>query len=261
MKHKFKTEMLIRDKRLKWMQDKGMDVEYRKLSDNEFEQHLRNKLIEEATETATEFNSKDFIEELGDVLEVIDYFMKLKGISKEDVQKAQDKKRTELGNFDDRIYTGTVTIDSENKAIEYYFKNPHKYPEITKRQAVRGVIFSGENKIILLKRIKNGKEFYVFPGGGIDEGETNEEALRREIFEEVGAKIKDIKFLSTYEMPKQHETFYTCTMTSQEEPTGEEHQLNDPNNIYEVYETQISELPSLLLLPEEIKNHVLKLKK
>ncbi|KAB2460528.1 NUDIX domain-containing protein [Bacillus sp. CH126_4D] len=47
-----------------------------------------------------------------------------------------------------------------------------------------------EGKIALIKRIREGETYYVFPGGGIEEGETAEEATKREIYEELGVHIK-----------------------------------------------------------------------
>lgn len=36
-----------------------------------------------------------------------------------------------------------------------------------------------EGKIALIKRIREEETYYVFPGGGIEEGETPEEATKR----------------------------------------------------------------------------------
>lgn len=47
-----------------------------------------------------------------------------------------------------------------------------------------------EGKIDLIKRIREEEIYYVFPGGGIEEGETPEEATKREIYEELGLHIK-----------------------------------------------------------------------
>lgn len=69
-----------------------------------------------------------------------------------------------------------------------------KYPEPT----VGAVIFNPEGKVLLCKSHKwNDK--YVIPGGHIELGEKMEEALRREIFEETGLEIYDIKLISLKE--------------------------------------------------------------
>ncbi|WP_232362060.1 NUDIX domain-containing protein, partial [Bacillus thuringiensis] len=47
-----------------------------------------------------------------------------------------------------------------------------------------------EGKIALIKRIREEETYYVFPGGGVEEGETPEEATKREVYEELGLHIK-----------------------------------------------------------------------
>ena len=54
------------------------------------------------------------------------------------------------------------------------------------REAVRAVIMDN-NKILLIYSEKNGD--YKLPGGGVEEGETYEEALRREVEEEAGVRV------------------------------------------------------------------------
>lgn len=54
------------------------------------------------------------------------------------------------------------------------------------RHAVRSVIVHG-TKVALVKSAAKG--FYQFPGGGIDPGESHEQALIRETMEEVGLTV------------------------------------------------------------------------
>ncbi|MHA6251480.1 NUDIX hydrolase [Oceanobacillus sp. CAU 1775] len=52
------------------------------------------------------------------------------------------------------------------------------------------VVIVEEHKVALIQRIKDGSVYYVFPGGGIEIGETPEEAAKREAFEELGVEVK-----------------------------------------------------------------------
>lgn len=52
------------------------------------------------------------------------------------------------------------------------------------------VVLIKNKKVGLIKRIREGYVYYVFPGGGIEEGETPEMAAKREAFEELGVEVK-----------------------------------------------------------------------
>ena len=62
------------------------------------------------------------------------------------------------------------------------------------------------NGKILFIRNTYGKGYWNFPGGGIEKGESPEEAVRREVKEEVGLPLNKVrhvgKFLSTLEYKK-----------------------------------------------------------
>lgn len=56
------------------------------------------------------------------------------------------------------------------------------------RTAVRAVVFDSEGKIAILNVAK--QSYHKLPGGGIEQGENELEALRRECREELGCDIK-----------------------------------------------------------------------
>ena len=56
------------------------------------------------------------------------------------------------------------------------------------RRAARAVLFDADGKVYLMHVSKHS--YHKLPGGGIDRGESVEQALARELLEEVGCKAK-----------------------------------------------------------------------
>ncbi|WP_459500167.1 NUDIX hydrolase [Bacillus sp. C1] len=70
-----------------------------------------------------------------------------------------------------------------------------------------------KGQIALIKRIRNHEVYFVFPGGGIEENETPEEATIREVYEELGVHVKIQKLVTKYEC-KGTQYFYQARITS-----------------------------------------------
>ena len=128
----------------------------------------------------------------------------------------------------------------------------------------RGVIFTTEGtqkKFLLIHRIKNGKEYYTFPWGHVEDGESPEEALIREIQEEINIDINVRELLKKYENADlwRWEYFYLCEWTGGACTHGSwpERDRNSPDNFYEIVKIPVSELVDYNVLPPEIKELVL----
>lgn len=64
-----------------------------------------------------------------------------------------------------------------------------------KREAARAVLLDADGGVFLLNVSKQG--YHKLPGGGIDDGEDVQDALRRELLEEVGCEAEIVTELGT----------------------------------------------------------------
>lgn len=94
-------------------------------------------------------------------------------------------------------------------------------------EVVAAVIRKGDRIFATQRGYGDFKDWWEFPGGKMEEGETPEEALRREIREELDSEILIDKFLNTVEWdyPSFHLTLhcYMCSLLT-EAPHLNEHE-------------------------------------
>ena len=125
----------------------------------------------------------------------------------------QLKRFRKLNCDDERIQT---VIDLINKYHRCYDQEGY----IKKRIEVVAAIIRKENRIFATQRgYGEWKDWWEFPGGKIEVGESAEEALKREIYEELSAEISVDKLLCTveYDYPKFHLTMhcYLCSLLTE----------------------------------------------
>lgn len=88
------------------------------------------------------------------------------------------------------------------------------------------VIVNNQGRVLLLKhRFRTGSGWGI-PGGFIEFGEQPEEALRRELREEVGLELEQAQIFTarTFKKPKQIEILFRCR--SQGEPTPQDVEIS-----------------------------------
>jgi 8-oxo-dGTP pyrophosphatase MutT (NUDIX family) len=86
------------------------------------------------------------------------------------------------------------------------------------------VIVLREDEVALIRRVRGGEVYYLFPGGGVETGETPEEAAVREAHEELGLAVRLDRLIAVVEFDGSEQYYYRATITSGEfgSGTGEE---------------------------------------
>ena len=86
-------------------------------------------------------------------------------------------------------------------------------------EVVAAIIRKGDKLFATQRGYGEWKDFWEWPGGKIEEGETPEQALVREIREELDAEIRIDNFLTTidWDYPKFHLSMhcYVCSLQSE----------------------------------------------
>ena len=75
----------------------------------------------------------------------------------------------------------------------------HQYPRV--QPCVITIITKGDDELLLAKSAHNKSNMYGLIAGFVEVGETLEEAVQREAFEEVGVKLKNIRYMSSQPWP------------------------------------------------------------
>jgi 8-oxo-dGTP pyrophosphatase MutT (NUDIX family) len=129
------------------------------------------------------------------------------------------------------------------------------------RTSIRSVIPFNKG-LILIHRIRKENEtlldYYVFPGGGLEENESIDECLIRELKEEVGIDIRVIKQLYEVMDTDRKEFFYLCQYIKGNIGSGTGPEFTNKEyaqrGSYECKIVEMSVLKDINLLPEDICN-------
>ncbi|MDB5176163.1 MAG: mismatch repair protein MutT [Candidatus Saccharibacteria bacterium] len=125
------------------------------------------------------------------------------------------------------------------------------------RQSVRAIVYK-DDALLVMKRNKDGEEFYSLVGGGIDPGENAEQALHREVLEEASIIIASPRLVATDVTDEFGEQFIYLASYVSGEPTLapdaiERVLMERGRNFYEPMWLPLQDLPATRLLPERLK--------
>lgn len=87
--------------------------------------------------------------------------------------------------------------------------------------SVRGaVVLIHDGQVALIKRVNVSGEYYLFPGGGTDGGESAADAALREAREELGVDVELLGLLCTVQFRGRRQKYYLAKMVGGTFGTG-----------------------------------------
>jgi len=99
---------LVRDKIPQIIKESGKDCKVRTLDKEEYLIELRKKLIEESTELLEATNTKDAIEELADIYELLETILIEEQYDLLEIKKRRIQKNMAKGAFEERLFLERV---------------------------------------------------------------------------------------------------------------------------------------------------------
>jgi mutator protein MutT len=96
-----------------------------------------------------------------------------------------------------------------------------------------GIVLIKDNKVALIERHRAGLDYFVFPGGGVDAGESPERAAIRETMEELGIEVAILQTVAEIQFgSKSRQIYFLVEQIGGEfgTGTGEEFTDADPDD-------------------------------
>ena len=90
-----------------------------------------------------------------------------------------------------------------------------------------GIVLIEDDKVSLIERFRDGNHYFVFPGGGVDEGETPQEAAVREMEEETGLRVTVKRELAKIHFGLSFQIYYLVERVSGKYGTGTGEEFTD----------------------------------
>ncbi len=122
----------------------------------------------------------------------------------------------------------------------------------------RGIIIK-DDKLVLMKRNRNGEDFFVFPGGGIEKNESPQQCCERELLEEFGIEIEAKNMIYLIHQGESKQGYFVCDWKSGEihKTDAEEYQGLNHYGTYNPTLANLNEVSKLNILPPEVKEQFL----
>ncbi|WEV50856.1 NUDIX domain-containing protein [Lactobacillus sp. ESL0731] len=124
----------------------------------------------------------------------------------------------------------------------------------------RVVIYNHQSQaVLLIHRLKNGRDYWVVPGGGAEGQETPIQTAIREIREELQIVLTPDELHQLFVLQEQErEVFFYAESTQVATPdiSGEEAERASATNVYLPTWVKVNNLPQIDLMPPEVSGKI-----
>jgi 8-oxo-dGTP diphosphatase len=123
------------------------------------------------------------------------------------------------------------------------------------------IILIEDNKLALIERQRAGKHYFSFPGGGVDKGETPQEAAIREAEEELGIQVEIKQKVAEVIFNGNPQHYFLARKLSGEFGTGiggEYGEFNPMHGTYHPIWMPLADVPNNNVLPRELAELVVR---
>lgn len=128
-----------------------------------------------------------------------------------------------------------------------------------KKQDRAVAVIISNDKILLMHRLKRGRDYYILPGGSVERGETKKQACIREVFEETGLKVKLKKKLFSLKVNGRTGYYFLIKdFEGQLKLGGPERERHSYDNQYILEWILLNQLYAVDLLPDKAKQKLIK---
>jgi 8-oxo-dGTP pyrophosphatase MutT (NUDIX family) len=123
------------------------------------------------------------------------------------------------------------------------------------------IILIEDNKLALIERHRAEKHYFSFPGGGVDEGESPQEAAIREAVEELGIQVEIKQKVADIIFNGNPQYYFLAQKLSGEFGTGAGEEYGEYNPAHGTYHPiwmPLADVPNNNVLPRELAELVVR---